>query len=84
MENNQEVPLDIKLVMAVNPVKRQYEAWRVVAYRSDGTWFYVSNRSGLDYKLERNAAKEAERYNNVYAGVAFAVVKKIKITESEV
>lgn len=83
MENSQEIPSDIKLVMAVNPVKRQYEAWRVVAYRRDGTWLYVPNHKGLDYMLERNAAKEAERYNNVYAGVAFAVVKKIKITESE-
>jgi len=76
--------------MAVNPVKREYEAWRVVAYNTDGTWFYIPNKQGEDYKLERNARKGAEAWNRTHwpsprwCRPSFAVVKRVKIAESEI
>lgn len=86
MENEiQEIPPDIQLVMSVNPTRREYCAWRVVAYKPDGSWYFVPNNSGYDYKLKRNAEQAARRHNNWYWQHAdFAVVKKIKVTETEV
>lgn len=83
MEEIQEIPSDIKLVMAVNPVRQEYLAWRVVAYKPDGSYYFVPNNKGYDYKLKRNAENEARRYNNQYHGSVFAVVKRIKIIETE-
>lgn len=83
MEEIQEIPSDIKLVMAVNPVRQEYLAWRVVAYKPDGSYYFVPNNKGYDYKLKRNAENEARRYNNQYRGSVFAVVKRIKIIETE-
>lgn len=84
MEEIQEIPSDIKLVMAVNPVRQEYLAWRVVAYKPDGSYYFVPNNKGYDYKLKRNAENEARRYNNQYRGSVFAVVKRIKIVETEI
>ena len=33
MEEVQEIPSDIKLAMMVSPVRQEYLAWRVVAYK---------------------------------------------------
>lgn len=84
MEEIQEIPPDIKLVMAVNPVRQEYLAWRVVAYKPDGSYYFVPNNKGYDYKLKHNAENEARRYNNRYSGSVFAVVKQIKIVETEI
>ena len=83
MEEIQEIPSDIKLVMAVNPVRQEYLAWRVVAYKPDGSYYFVPNNKGYNYKLKRNAENEARRYNNQHHGSVFAVVKRIKIIETE-
>jgi len=83
MEEVKEVPSDIKLAMAINPVKREYFAWRVVAYKSDGSYYFVPNNSGYDYKLKRNAEAEAARHTRWHHGDVFAVVKRIKIIETE-
>jgi len=84
MEEIQEIPPDIKLVMAVNPVRQEYLAWRVVAYKPDGSYYFVPNNKGYDYKLKHNAENEARRYNNQYRGSVFAVVKRIKVVETEI
>lgn len=83
MEEVQEIPPDIKLAMAVSPVRQEYLAWRVVAYKPDGSYYFVPNNKGYDYKLKRNAEKEAHRHNNWHHGSVFAVVKRIKIVETE-
>jgi len=84
MENEiQEIPPNIQLVMSVNPVRQEYCAWRVVAYNPDGSWYFVPNNSGYDYKLKRNAEQAARRHNN-WQHASFAVVKKIKVAETEV
>lgn len=82
----QDIPPDMALVMAVNPVKREYETWRVVVYKRDGSWFYYANNKGLDYVLERNARWAAERYNACRMGGAgsFAKAIRVKIIESEI
>ena len=84
MEEIQEIPSDIKLVMAVSPVRQEYLAWRVVAYKPDGSYYFVPNNKGYDYKLKCNAENEARRYNNQYRGSVFAVVKRIKVVETEI
>ena len=84
MEEIQEIPPDIKLAMAVSPVRREYLAWRVVAYKPDGSYYFVPNNSGYDYKLKRNAENAARRYNNCHYRSVFAVVKWIKIVEAEI
>ena len=84
MENEtREIPPDIQLAMSVNPVKREYFAWRVVAYKADGSYYFVPNNSGYDYKLKRNAEAEAVRHTSWHHGDVFAVVKRIKISETE-
>ena len=84
MEEVQEIPPDIKLAMAVSPVRQEYLAWRVVAYKPDGSYYFVPNNKGYDYKLKRNAENEARRHNNWNRGSVFAVVKRIKIVETEI
>jgi len=84
MENEiQEIPPDIQLVMSVNPVRQEHYAWRVVAYKPDGSWYFVPNNSSYDYKRKYNAEQAARRHNN-WQHASFAVVKKIKVTETEV
>ena len=84
MENKlQEIPPDIQLVMLVNSVRREYCAWRVVAYEPDGSWYFVPNNSGYDYKRKYNAEQAACLHNNSHSE-SFAVVKKVKMTEIEV
>lgn len=83
-EEVQEIPPDIKLAMAVSPVRQEYSAWRVVAYKPDGSYYFVPNNKGYDYKLKRNAENEARRHNNWHRGSVFAVVKRIKIVETEI
>lgn len=82
-ENKQDVPAEISIAMAVSPVQFKYEAWRVVAYRPDGSYYFVPNNKGDDYKLKHNAEKEARRHNN-WCKSAFAVVKRVKVSVSEV
>ena len=84
MEEVQEIPPDIKLAMSVSPVRQEYLAWRVVAYKSDGSYYFVPNNNGYDYKLKRNAENAARIYNNIRRGSVFAVVKRIKIVETEI
>ena len=84
MENKiQEIPPDIQFVMSVNPVRREYCAWRVVAYKSDGSWYFVPNNNGYDYKRKYNAEQAACLHNNRHSE-SFVVVKKVKMTEIEV
>ena len=84
MENEiQEIPPDIQFVMSVNLVRHEYCTWRVVAYESDGSWYFVSNNSGYDYKRKYNAEQAACLYNNSHRE-SFVVVKKVKMTEIEV
>ena len=83
MEEVQEIPPDIKLAMAVSPVRQEYSAWRVVAYKPDGTYYFVPNNSGYDYKLKRNAEQAACRHNR-WQHTSFAVVKRIKVVETEI
>lgn len=86
-DETQEIPPEVKLAMSVSPVKREYAAWRVVAYRPDGSYYFVPNNRGNDYALERNAKKAAEWHNCRFKGRTeangFAVVKRIRITEAE-
>ena len=84
MEEIQEIPPDIKLVMSVSPVRQEYLAWRVVVYKPDGSYYFVPNNSGYDYKLKRNAENAARHHNNMHRGSVFAVVKRIKIVETEI
>ena len=84
MEEVQEIPPDIKLAMSVSPVRQEYSAWRVVAYKSDGSYYFVPNNNGYDYKLKRNAENAARLHNNMHRESVFAVVKRIRIVETEI
>lgn len=79
----QEIPSDIQLVMSVNPVRQEYCTWRVVAYKPNGSWYFVPNNRGYDYKRKYNAEQAAYRHNN-WQHMDFAVVKRVKVTETEI
>lgn len=70
--------------MAAFPVRQSKLTWRVVAYRSDGSFEFVCGTNGPDYKLKRNAQKAADWYNYVRRSEnSFAVVKRVRVTETE-
>lgn len=84
MDGKTEIPPELAVrIAAGGPVRKEYETWRVVAYNSDGSWYFVPNNRGYDYKLRRNAEKEAERCIACRLA-SYAVAKRIKVVEAEV
>jgi len=82
-----EKPLDaaaLEVMMAANPPRDDYTAWRVVTYDPDGTFRFVPNRSGLDWVTERNAKREAARLNGIWAAsgrMTVARLFRVKVEE---